>query len=171
MQHNYNLYILYIFLKQLILSYMFFTCLLGIVVNGLPTGAPLDACGSVTDVVPNHGSNTELNTDCPYVVGTYEFHPSFHFYYHYYYYYYHNYDMDDRYYYMPGFHYYSKFGVIDSIAMIDFFTLVDLYLSDFNITGFRGFMIQGRTMADDSPVGTFFNYSTIEPLCDNDVRI
>ena len=49
--------------------------------------------------------------------------------------------------------------------------VVYLYRSDFNSSGFRGFMIQGRKIADDSPIGTFYNYSRIEPQCDNDVRI
>jgi len=82
-------------------------------VNGLPTGAPLDACGSVTDIVPNHGSNTELTADCPYAVDTYDFHSSY--YYHIYFYYY-DYDSNDsNFYYFPGSHYYSKFKVIDSM--------------------------------------------------------
>jgi len=37
---------------------------------------------------------------------------------------------------------------------------------------FRGFMIQGRAAADDSPTGTFAEFGTnFQSQCDNDVRL
>ena len=38
-------------------------------------------------------------------------------------------------------------------------------------TDFRGFIIQARTMADDSPVGEFMAGSNSQPQCTNDVCI
>ena len=38
-------------------------------VNSFPTGAPIEACGEVTDIVPNHNSSTASDNDSiPYFV-------------------------------------------------------------------------------------------------------
>ena len=38
-------------------------------INGFPNGAPIEACGSVTDIVPNHASNNASdNNNIPYSV-------------------------------------------------------------------------------------------------------
>jgi len=43
-------------------------------VNGLPTGAPIEACGDVTDIVPNHEPfNESSDDDIPYYVDTHIF--------------------------------------------------------------------------------------------------
>lgn len=45
-----------------------------------------------------------------------------------------------------------------------------MYLQSNNGTSFRGFMIQARTVADESPAGYFVNNGTEYQLqCDNDV--
>ena len=42
-------------------------------VQGRPEGAPLEACGETTDIVPNHGSNTPSDTPLPYSVDLSDF--------------------------------------------------------------------------------------------------
>lgn len=44
-----------------------------IVVNGFPNGAPTEACGNVTDIVPNHNFSNTSNNDIPYLVDLSEF--------------------------------------------------------------------------------------------------
>ena len=48
-----------------------------------------------------------------------------------------------------------------------------MQLGSYNDTSFRGFMIQARVVADDSPAGYFTNYSYYEyqQQCDNNVSI
>ena len=42
--------------------------------NDLPTGAPIEACGNMTDIVPNHlPHNASDNDDIPYSVSTRDF--------------------------------------------------------------------------------------------------
>ncbi|XP_065907195.1 putative defense protein 1 [Dysidea avara] len=107
-------------------------CLLLAVVEGRRLGAPIFACGDVTDVVPNH-SGTSISTDpFPYCVDLSQFTNSS---------------------YIPGENY--------SITLRGGSTNVD----------FKGFMIQGRVMADDSRTGTYFvpaNNSYYQTQCDNE---
>ena len=61
--------------------------------NGLPTGAPIEACGDVTDIVPNHEPfNESSDDDIPYYVDLY------------YFWYYNN----ETYTYIPGYYYSCK---------------------------------------------------------------
>ena len=47
-----------------------------------------------------------------------------------------------------------------------------MYLQSGSGTSFRGFMIQGRTVADDSPVGYFTsNSANYQPQCSDDVSV
>ena len=47
-----------------------------------------------------------------------------------------------------------------------------MHLESDNGTSFKGFMIQARVLADDSPVGYFTNYSADYQLqCGNDVSV
>ena len=51
-----------------------FTYCLIIGVNGFPTGAPAEACGDVTDIMPNHRPYVASNNDdIPYYVHSYDF--------------------------------------------------------------------------------------------------
>ena len=51
-----------------------YTYCLVIEVNSLPNGAPIDACGGVTDIAPNHRPHDASNNDnVPYYVHLYDF--------------------------------------------------------------------------------------------------
>ena len=61
-------------------------------VDGYPTGAPLEACGEVTDIVPNHQPfNASSNEDIPYSLDLYDF----------------EYYTNGTY--IPGYYYYCKY--------------------------------------------------------------
>ena len=58
-----------------------------------------------------------------------------------------------------------------TVIMCSSFNLVTL-LGGTDNPDFRGFMIQGRDVADDLPTGQFIGEAGVsQPQCDNDVRI
>ena len=44
-----------------------------IVVNGMPNGAPPEACEDMTDIVPDHDFSNSSSNDIPYLVDLSEF--------------------------------------------------------------------------------------------------
>ena len=49
------------------------------------------------------------------------------------------------------------------------FSIVTLRSTDATYPNFRGFMIEGRMMADDSPTGSFVSGTNSQPVCTSDV--
>ena len=143
---------------QVIFGLILFIYYLMIVVNGFPDGAPPDACGDMTDIVPNHNSSSPSNNDIPYLVDLSEF------------------DHYNRTYngaYTPGIDYYCKcynnYYPANYNYVSDGLTVrLQSYL-DSNYT-FRGFMIQARRVADNSTAGYFMiNGTDYQLQCDNGV--
>ena len=78
-------------------------------VDGRSTGAPLEACGEVTDIVPNHlPFNASDNEDIPYSLDLYNF----------------EYTNGT---YIPGYYYYCKYYYSESIKR----TMIMLRIYDF----------------------------------------
>ena len=116
------------------------------IVSGLPGGAPLGACVSLT---PSHGGNAPQNAPSPHIVNLSSFDAMF------------NESTNiTTLYYIPDTMYPSK---LESLASYQFLQLSVLHNSvTLEATGvglfsniFRGFLLQGRAYADDSVVGAF----------------
>ena len=119
-------------------------------VNGRPEGAPVAACEGGTNIVPGHAPNTPSTTPVPYLV-----------------------DLSDipNTGYVPRWNYISKSCPIqDSISNYYFFLIVRLRGGSTN-PDFRGFMIQGRVRADDSPAGFFRPRNSYNRQCDGNVSL
>ncbi|XP_065907202.1 putative defense protein [Dysidea avara] len=100
-----------------------------VVVDGMSSGAPVAACETGTNIVPNHSPNTPSTNQLPFSVDLTEFTENI---------------------YNPGRTY--------TITM----------RGGPNDSNFRGFMIQGRLVADDSPTGTFADFGTnFQSQCNN----
>ena len=129
-----------------------------VVIRGYPTGAPLEACKSGTNIVPNHGVLPSTNP-LPYSVDLSNF-------------------TDNAY--IPGKAHKSKCSRIVLTTHIP--QILTMHRSHFSLffkvilrggpdnVDFKGFMIQGRMKADDSTVGNFVKEeSDYQTQCD-DVR-
>ena len=117
-----------------------------VLVNGRPEGAPAAACEDGTNIVPGHVPNSPSTSPFPYSV-----------------------DISDILNgYNPGENYTSKcypILVLDDLYCV---LIVRLRGSQAN-RNYRGFMIQGRVRADDSPAGTFGSGTNYQPQCSGDV--
>ena len=113
-------------------------------VNGLPAGAPSAACSTIR---PSHGSNTPSALPVPYTVDLSAF-PSRG--------------------YVPGQNYNSKCYLHHQLNCYQTFLVVVLRGSSSN-QDFKGFLIQGRVQASDSPAGTFGSGTNYQPRCNGNV--
>ena len=115
-------------------------------VNGMPNGAPDAACVDGTNVVPGHVPNSPSTSPLPYSVDLSSIPSSG---------------------YIPGQNYTSKCCPVLEHDN-PFVLIVTLQGSPAN-QNFRGFMIQGRVHADDSPAGTFGSAGNYQPQCSANV--
>ena len=118
--------------------------------DGMSSGAPVAACETGTNIVPNHSPNTPSTNQLPFSVDLTEFTENI---------------------YNPGRTYTSK-----HTPYYIFLSRHCLYTVTMrggpNDSNFRGFMIQGRLVADDSPTGTFADFGTnFQSQCNNNVRL
>jgi len=116
-------------------------------VNGRPEGAPAAACEGDTDIIPGHTPNTLSTMAVPYSV-----------------------DLSDipNTGYAPRRNYNSKCCPIKGSISNYFFLIVILRGGSTN-QDFKGFMIQGRVQADDSPVGLFRARGSYNRQCNGNV--
>ena len=114
--------------------------------EGRRSGAPPEACGIDTDIVPNHGGSPSTNP-IRYFVSLIDF-------------------KDNEY--IAGQNYTSKCVHCEYCKLYVYYCTVRMVGGE---DRFKGFMIQGRIVADDSPTGTFavsgVNY---QAQCENNVR-
>ena len=115
-------------------------------VNGMPDGAPEGACEGGTNLVPNHVPNPPSTDPLPYSVDISSISSSG---------------------YIPGQNYTSKCCPV--LELDDPFVLIVTLRGSPANRNFRGFMIQGRVRADDSPAGTFGSAGNYQPQCSGNV--
>ena len=113
-------------------------CFLGYVVHGLELPPGVLECGQVPDVVLQKQSHNSLSIDCPFVVDISTF------------------TDDSTAIYIPSSVYTSKYNNYTCLHCLVIFA-VKLYSNASNMAEFSGFRIQGRSLADDQPVGTFIS--------------
>ena len=116
-----------------------------ILVNGRSRGAPPEACEGGTNIVPGHPGTTS-SLPVPYSVDISGIPSSG---------------------YVPRQNYTSKCCPV--LELNDLFVLIVTLRGTPDNWNFRGFMIQGRVCADDSPAGTFGSGTNYQPQCSGDV--
>jgi len=115
-------------------------------VDGWSRGAPIQACGTTTDIVPNHSGTLPSTNPLLFSVDLSNF---------------------KRNMYTPSQTYTSKY--IHCVhCCCDYHHTVTM-LGGENNTDFKGFMIQGRVLADDSHTGAFGTGTYYQPQCDTNV--
>jgi len=113
----------------------------------MSSGAPVIACETGTNIVPSHTPNAPSNSPLPYSVDLTDFTGNI---------------------YNPGRTYTSKHTLVQYYCHC----LYTVTMRGGGSGNFKGFMIQGRVAADDSPTGTFAEFGTnFQSQCDNDVRL
>ena len=121
-----------------------------VVVDGMSRGAPIQACGTTTDIVPSHSGTSSSTDSLPFSIDLSSF---------------------KRNVYTPGQIYTSKcIYIVCTVAPCYVHYYAVTMSGGENNTDFKGFMIQGRILADDSPTGTFGSGTNYQPQCDNNVR-